>query len=376
MNFDSLAASVVVTGFPGRVPGPDALALIDRGVAGVILFSENLGSPAEIAELTCVLKRRAARPFLLSVDQEGGRVARLRDGFTPLPPMRALGQANDPALAERFGRLLAEECRAVGFDLDFAPVADVDSNPGNPVIGDRSFGRSPEVCGMLGAALVRGLQGGGVAACAKHFPGHGDTVQDSHRTLPRLPHDLARLSRVELPPFAACVGAGVAAIMTAHVVFSALDADLPATLSPRVLALLSTALGFSGVTISDDLEMAAIADRFPIGEAAVRAVAAGCDLLLVCHRPDRQAAVIDELRRWAESSATAADRLRRAAEKVEALRNRWAAPPAGFDPKRLRRPTALALARRLGVKPSGEDPTDAKERPEPGASRPWFGVRR
>ncbi|MHB8420421.1 MAG: beta-N-acetylhexosaminidase [Myxococcales bacterium] len=358
MDLDRLAASLVVLGFDGLEPPPETKALLDRGVSGAILFKRNVVTPAQTAGLCASLKRHVARPFLLCVDQEGGRVARLREGFTPVPPMRRLGDLGDEALAERTGRLLGEECRAVGFDLDFAPVVDVDSNPQNPVIGDRSFGRSPAVCGRLGAAVARGLQSAGVAACAKHFPGHGDTLQDSHRTLPRLPHGLARLREIELPPFAALVGAGVATIMTAHVVFEALDPGLPATFSPKVLGLLREELGFQGVIVSDDLEMAAVAERWPFDEAAALSIAAGCDLLLVCHGAERQALAIDGIRRAAEGSAAARERLQEAAARVTALRERWARPPAAFDPARLRQPWMLELGAALGTSgaPLG-DPT-------------------
>jgi beta-N-acetylhexosaminidase len=360
VDLDRLAASLVVIGFDGHEIPAEAAELLDRGVSGAILFKRNIGSPGDVAALCASLKRRAARPFLLCVDQEGGRVARLREGFTALPPMRRLGLLGDETLAESVGRLLGEECRAVGFDLDFAPVVDVDSNPQNPVIGDRSFGRDPELCGRLGAAVVRGLQAAGVAACGKHFPGHGDTLQDSHLTLPRLPHRLDRLRAIELPPFAALVHADVASVMTAHVVFEALEPDVPATFSAKALGLLRGEMGFGGVIISDDLEMAAIAERWPLDEAAARAVAAGCDLLLICHRADRQAHGIDGVRRAAEKSADARAWLVAAAARVAALRNRWAAAPAPFDARRLRQPWMLDLAERIGglVAPAS-DPTSA-----------------
>jgi beta-N-acetylhexosaminidase len=358
VDFDRLAASLVVIGFREKRPTPEALELIDRGAGGAILFKENIGTAAEVAELCAFLKRRAGRPFLLCVDQEGGRVARLREGFAKLPPMRRLGELGDEALATAAGRLLGEECRAVGFDLDFAPVVDVDSNPDNPVIGDRSFGCLPELVGRMGAALIQGLQSTGVAACAKHFPGHGDTFQDSHKTLPHLPHSLSRLQEIELPPFADAAQAGVATVMTAHVVFDAIDPALPATMSPSVLALLRNQIGFRGTIVSDDLEMAAVAERWTMDEAAALSVAAGCDLLLVCHRADRQSLAIDGLRQAAERSAAARNRLEEAAAKVAVLATRWAAPPAPFDPTRLRQNWMVELTERLGTSESPQhDPT-------------------
>ncbi|MCI0671905.1 MAG: beta-N-acetylhexosaminidase, partial [Myxococcaceae bacterium] len=229
-------ARLFMVGFPGLTPDDALLELMREGVGGAILFKRNVGSPEDTAALNQELKARAGRPFLLAVDQEGGRVARLRGApFTSLPPMRTLGERGGEPAAERAGRLLAYELRALHFDWDFAPVLDVDTNPANPVIGDRSFSRDAHEVARLGVALARGLEAGGVASCGKHFPGHGDTAQDSHLDLPRLPHTLTRLREVELVPFAAYARAGLAALMTAHVVFEALEAGLPATMSQRVL---------------------------------------------------------------------------------------------------------------------------------------------
>lgn len=357
---DRDVASLLCVGFAGKTPSPEVLELIDRGVGGVILFARNVESAPQVAELVAALKRAAGRPLLVSIDQEGGRVARLRapHGFTELPPMRALGQAGDEALAFDVGLLLGRELRGVGIDQDYAPVVDVDTNPRNPVIGDRALSRDPDVVGQLGAALARGLQRAGVAACAKHFPGHGDTSQDSHVDLPRLPHALPRLLEVELAPFAALARAGVAAVMTAHVVFEALDAGRPATLSPPVLALLRERCGFQGCCVSDDLEMKAIAAHVPLEVAAPGAVAAGVDQLLVCHTPAVQHGAIDLVRRAVEEGRLPRARLAEAKGRVEALL-RWAGPPP--DPRAaaaaLRTPEHLALAARIPALASGRDPT-------------------
>ena len=260
-------------GFHGTSPSPEVLELIARGVGGVILFSRNLVDAEQVAELTGALKRAAGRPLLVSIDQEGGRVARLRaaHGFTELPPMRRLGERGDERLAFEAGALLGRELRAVGIDQDYAPVVDVDTNPLNPVIGDRSFSRDPERVGRLGAALARGLQSAGVAACAKHFPGHGDTSQDSHHVLPRLPHPLERLEAVELRPFTALARAGVAAVMTAHVVFEPLDPRAAGhPLAAGAGACCAETCGFEGACVSDDLEMKG--DR---GQPAARGGGAG-----------------------------------------------------------------------------------------------------
>lgn len=363
-DLDRTVAGLLCVGFHGVRPSLEVLELIRRGVRGVILFSRNLVDAEQVAELVGALKREAGRPLLVSIDQEGGRVARLRaaHGFTELPPMRRLGQADDERLAFDAGALVGRELRSVGVDLDYAPVVDVDTNPDNPVIGDRSLSRQPERVGRLGAALARGLQSSGVAACAKHFPGHGDTSQDSHLTLPRLPHSLDRLKAVELPPFTALARAGVAAVMTAHVVFEPLDPVRPATLAPAVLRLLRETCGFEGACISDDLEMKAISEQVSLEEAAPGAVAAGVDQLLICHTAAVQHRAIDLVRAAVETGRIPPARLAEATARVARLL-RWAGPPP--DPRTaraaLRTREHLALAEAMGGPPhgagAGRDPT-------------------
>ncbi len=360
-SLDRDAAALLCVGFHGKTPSPEVLELIERGVGGVILFSRNVESAEQVAELTAALKRAAGpRPLLVSIDQEGGRVARLRapQGFTELPPMRALGQAGDAGLAFEVGALLGRELRAVGIDQDYAPVVDVDTNPANPVIGDRSLSRDPAEVGRLGAALAQGLQSAGVAACAKHFPGHGDTAQDSHHDLPRLPHTLDRLRAVELPPFTALARVGVAAVMTAHVIFEPLDAARPATLSPEVMRLLRDECGFRGCCVSDALEMKAIAAHFPLEEAAPGAVAAGVDQLLICWGTEVQHQAIDLVRRAVEDGRIPRARLEEAKARVAELL-RWAGPPP--DPRAargaLRTDQHLRLAARIPALATGRDPT-------------------
>ena len=359
-TLDGEIAALFTVGFHGTSPSPEVLELVRRGVGGVILFSRNVVDAEQVASLVAELKRAAGRPLLVSVDQEGGRVARLRtpQGFTELPPMRAIGETRDAALAFDVGALLGRELRAVGIDQDYAPVVDVDTNPHNPVIGDRSFSRDPGEVARLGTALASGLQSAGVAACAKHFPGHGDTSQDSHQALPHLPHDLARLRAVELVPFRALARSGVASVMTAHVVFDALDPVRPATLSAPVLRLLREECGYDGCVISDDLEMKAVAEHFPLEETVPAALAAGVDSLLVCHHAALQHRAIDLARAAVESGQVSRERLAEASRRMGALL-RWAGPAP--DPRRarehLRREDHLALAARIPALATGRDPT-------------------
>jgi len=321
------AAQVLIVGFPAGDPPPEV-----AGFGGAIVFKRNLPSAIEAWELVrALLAQRAGGgsedpPPLVCLDQEGGRVARLGPPLVSLPPMRALGTIDDEALTERAGRVLGAQLHAIGFDMDFAPVLDVDTNPDNPVIGDRSFGPDADRVTRHGLAFARGLAASGVLPCGKHFPGHGDTDTDSHLALPRLAHARARLDEVELAPFRAARGA-LPAIMTAHVVFGAIDPSVPATLSRRVVTgLLREELGFDGVVVSDDLEMRAIVDHWGLPEAACLAIEAGCDALLVCSKLELAIEAREALAGRAARDASFAARLVEAAERFAAMRR--AAPPA------------------------------------------------
>ena len=275
-------------------------------LGGVILFSRNIEAPEQVAELSAeseVLGR--AMPAWVSVDQEGGRVARLKEPFTKWPPMATLGRAGtqSTALAERFAKALAEELLAVGITLDYAPVLDVHTNPKNPVIGDRALAEKADEVARLGSVIIRALQGAGLAACGKHFPGHGDTSTDSHHELPLVEHAPDRLRAIEFEPFRAAVAEQVAFIMTAHVLVPSLDEERPSTLSPKIVqALLREELKYEGVILSDDLEMKAVSARYDVPDAAVEAIRAGCDGVLVCSGDvDLQGRTLEALVRAVES---------------------------------------------------------------------------
>lgn len=317
---------LLFVGFEGTELPPDLARLVAAGrIGGVILFSRNITGPEQLRGLTRALHQEAppGTPLLLAIDQEGGRVQRLRAPWTVWPPLQALGRRDEPATTAAVAAAIARELSDLGIGLDFAPVVDVDTNPQNPIIGDRSFGPSPERVGRHAAAFIAAMQAGGVAACAKHFPGHGDTVADSHLELPRLPHDLDRLRAVELPPFAAAARAGVASVMTAHVLFEALDRRRPATLSPPVMHLLRGEIGYDGVVFSDDLEMKAVADHFTPEQRVRGSLEAGCDALLVCSKADLR----DECLRLLERAPDAL--LEGPLRRVVAMKQRFA--PAHRD---------------------------------------------
>ncbi len=338
---------LVVGGFDGTtLPAPFARALRDGERGGAILFKRNVGGgPLQVAALARELHAATPGPPLVGVDQEGGRVARLGEPLLRVPAMRTIASWGDVELAERIARAVAGELAALGFTVDFAPVLDVNTCAENPVIGDRAFGDDPATCARFGSAWIRGLQSAGILACGKHFPGHGDTTRDSHVDLPAVDHPRERLESVELVPFRAAVATGVASLMTAHVVFPAIDARVPATLSRAVCTDLREAIGFGGMLISDDLEMKAIAARWTIEDAAVGAVAAGCDALLVCASDENQQRAVDALAREAERSAVFRVRCEAAIARVQRACARATARP--LDDVGVRDACGGPLARRL-----------------------------
>jgi len=290
---------LLIAGFDG-IDIPVELRSIVRefGLGGVILFARNIVDAEQVAALAFEAARLTPdMPAWVSVDQEGGRVARLKRPFTVWPPMATLGRSGDIGLAERFARALATEMKAVGVTLDYAPVLDIHTNAKNPVIGDRALAETADDVARLGQAIIRAMQSEGVAACGKHFPGHGDTSSDSHLELPLVEHPSERLHDVELVPFRAAIEAGVATMMTAHILVPALDEQRPATLSRRIVTgLLRDELQYGGVILSDDLEMKAIARDYQVDAAAVLAVEAGCDGVLICSgNHDTQAAALEAL---------------------------------------------------------------------------------
>ncbi|RQX59700.1 sugar hydrolase, partial [Micromonospora chalcea] len=252
----ALAAAVLQPGFVGTTPPPWVCRWLGEGLGSVVLFARNVVDHEQVATLTANL--RAERPdVIVAIDEEAGDVTRIESARgSSRPGNYALGAIDDPALTEEVARDLGAELAAVGVTLDYAPDADVNSNPANPVIGVRAFGADPDLVARHTAAWVRGLQSGGVAACAKHFPGHGATVADSHHELPTVDVPPAGLRERDLPPFAAVVDAGVRAVMTAHIRVPALTGDGPATFSRAVLHdLLRVEYGFTGAVVTDALEM-------------------------------------------------------------------------------------------------------------------------
>lgn len=323
------AGTLIIAGIEGKtLPPAVATSLQNEELAGLILFRRNLGDIEEVAALTQSI-HDAAQGFVpfVAIDQEGGLVQRIKAPLTVWPPMMSVALAEDADLAARVGEAIADEVAWLGFNLNFAPVADIHTHPDNPIIGQRAFGTTPEQVSRYAGAFAAGMTIAGVMPCAKHFPGHGDTTTDSHLELPVVHSTLEDLTARELAPFAAMIRAHVPMIMTAHILFPALDAELPATLSPRIISeLLRLRLGFDGLVVSDDLNMKALAEHFSMEEMVTLGIRAGVDMFLVCEHEEKRLEAFEALVRLGESSALDRERIQMAAKRVRATRDAWLRP--------------------------------------------------
>lgn len=326
------AGQVLIAGFAGHQAPESVTSWLTQGrLSGVILFSRNIGPGEEglqaLARLNATLdgcRPEDGTPVFIAVDQEGGRVQRVKDGATRIPPMARVGRRGDRELAARVGEVIASELSALGFNLNFAPVLDVLTNPANTVIGDRAFGDNVPIVAEMAGALTVGHYMAGVIPCGKHFPGHGDTFADSHHELPVVMHEPGALEERELLPFARAIEAGLPMIMTAHLLIPALDALHPVTLSANgVGRLLRQEMGFGGVVVSDDLEMRAVADRYSVEEMVELGIRAGVDLFLICHSEDKWRRAWAHLVGCAERDAGFARLLAQAAGRVRDLKARF-----------------------------------------------------
>ena len=360
MSTEQKVSQLLVAGIEGTQLGQDAVqAVQDYQVGGVILFGRNVESAWQLAELTNGLKDLNGdyTPLFLCVDQEGGRVDRMPPEVERTPSAWSVGQTLDTeGVGAAYGALLAEECAAFGFNMDFAPSLDIWSNPDNTVIGDRAFGNDWEWTAFFGMSAVESMEEqGGVIPVVKHFPGHGDTSVDSHVALPVVDKSLEELWQSELVPFnmtlnqedyfGAQAGPSAPAVMVAHILLSQVDPDYPASLSHRVVTgLLREEMGFDGVVCTDDLTMGAVSNTYGMGEAAVLAVEAGCDLLLVCHGADNLTAARDALLEAADSGRLSPERLDESVKRILSLKAEY-----GLTNDPVDTPDVDALNARIGA---------------------------
>lgn len=359
LSLQQKIGQLIMAGFDGLAPDSQIENLIrSKHLGGVILFRRNIANPEQVARLNRRLQKinadQSEIPLLIAVDQEGGVVARLEEGVTPLPSALAFRAAGSPEDCEALTRIANTELHLLGFNVNFAPVLDVNNNPRNPVIGVRAYGETVDDVCTYGLAALRGIEQAGMVATAKHFPGHGDTTVDSHRGLPCVNHGRDRLEAIELAPFRAAIAAGVDAIMSAHVVFPAFEPDpkTPSTLSPAVLTgLLREKMGFDGVVFTDCLEMSAIAEGVGVVEGAVRAFKAGADVLLISHSEALQQATIEALLEEVARGEISEERIDQSVARILALKEKYKMagwpelPPAGTAP--IAQAESLELSRRI-----------------------------
>jgi beta-N-acetylhexosaminidase len=362
LSLEEKIGQMLVVGFEGLEP-PDYILdwLADGRIGGVILFARNVASPAQVVTLTQACHAVAARPILIAIDQEGGVVARLRDGFTESPGAMALGVADSEELAENVSAVLGTEMRALGINWNLAPALDLTHNIHNPSVGVRSLGIDPQRVARLGVAQVRGFQKAGVAATAKHFPGKADTPVDPHVSLPVIEGPLDDLWNTDLVPFRAASEAGIAAMMITHVQFKALEPQYPSTLSPRIIeGLLRDDIGFGGVISTDCMEMKAVTNAYGPGESAVLAALAGASTILFSHTRAYQEAAYDALIEAARSGRLPEAKIDQAVGKVTAMKERFAITRMPPTRSVIRHPDHLAItgrAARAGMVVMGDAQT-------------------
>lgn len=326
MNLDAAIGAQLTVGIPGGPLSPEVaghLRAIHAG--GIIAFDRNFESPEQFHELAGSVDRALGRRVLVMVDHEGGRVIRFPHGLTQYQDALTIGRTQGPEQLEQQGRTEARELKAIGVQVNLAPCVDVLAEGSDPIIGSRSYGSDPGRVSALAAARIRGIQEGGVAACAKHFPGLGAVPKDPHKDLPTVKLDWAAMRATHLPPFAAAIKADVAMVMSSHVCYPELEGrpGLPATFSSKLItALLREDMRFGGVIVSDDMEMGALRNLCPIGEASVRAVEAGHDLLLVCNTLEAQRQAFQALQKAYQSGRLPEAGLGRSVERLTALRQR------------------------------------------------------
>jgi len=339
MKLSHKIGQMMMVGFEGTRPSKEIEALIqEHCIGGVILFSRNIESPEQCAELTASLQALSPdAPLLIAVDQEGGRISRLPKPFTQFPSARTVGRCNSVPLTYDYAEAMSRELLAVGINMNLAPVLDINTNPKNPVIGDRAFGEKPTLVSKHAMAVIASMIDQKMIPCGKHFPGHGDTEQDSHESLPKVTLALSRLTDRELRPFQHAIENRLPCLMTAHICCHAFDDDLPASLSENVVkVLLRETMKFDGVIMTDDLEMKAITDSYSVAEAAVRAVSVGSDLVLVCHRADRQIAAIEALVQAVEQGRIPEKRIDQSLNRLLSLKEKFLLPKEDVDMLELR----------------------------------------
>ncbi len=328
MTLEEKIGQMIFAGVQGTKPNAKAEQLVAKyKVGGIILNKKNMINPAQTVAYINYLKnenRQNSIPLFFGIDQEGGSIAKLPGGLKPFPTNQKIGEINNPAFSFEIGALLGKIVDAYGFNMNFAPVLDVNSNPDNPVIGDRSFGDNPEVVSRLGIETMKGLQSKNIISVIKHFPGHGDTSVDSHLALPTVHKTKSALEKTELVPFKKALAEGADVVMVGHILFPDLDPVYPSSMSKVIIdGLLRNELGFNGVVITDDMTMKAITGNFDIGRAAVQSVLAGSDIIMVAHEHKQMIAVISALKSAVHRGEIPEERLNESVTRILELKKKY-----------------------------------------------------
>ena len=328
MTLNEKIGQMVMVGVDGYTISENSRKMIDEyNVGGFILLGENVSSSNQILTLVNSLKSANSKnkiPLFLSIDEEGGRVSRMPQEFKKFPSNKIIGGINNTTFSYMIGSLIASELKGFGLNMDFAPVLDINSNPNNPIIGDRSFGSDPEIVTKLGIQTMKGIQSGSIVPVVKHFPGHGDTSVDSHIGLPTVDNTLERLKSFEFLPFSEAIKNNTDAVMIAHILLPKIDPNNPASMSKIIITdNLRNDMKFSGVIITDDMTMGAITKNYNIGAAAVKSVNAGTDIILVCHLYDNETVVLNALRKAAESSAISEAQINESVYRILKLKQKY-----------------------------------------------------
>lgn len=327
LTLDEKIGQMIMAGIEGTTPEPETIRLIENyKVGGIIFFRKNLTSYSQSLQLVNGIKRVNSVnpiPLFLSVDQEGGRVTRL-PGLEELPTNKEIGLRNDPKLSYQIGSILAEALHAFGMNMNYAPVIDVNSNPKNPVIGDRSFGDNPSLVSTLGIQTMKGMEANDIIPVVKHFPGHGDTSVDSHLELPQIDKSLEALHELELIPFIDAIDEGADVVMVAHILFPLLDSEFPSSMSKAIMTdLLREELHFDGVIVTDDMNMDAIVDHYEPGEAAVQSVKAGSDVILISKEYNDIVRSIEAIKSAVEKGEISEERINESVQRILAVKGKY-----------------------------------------------------
>jgi len=328
-DLKNIVGAHFIFGFSGTQVSEQTISLIKEiRPAGFIVMGDNYESPEQVFDVCTDLQTVSPEPLIISVDQEGGRVSRLKEPFLKAPTAQKLGQINSPKLCFEIAHAIGRELLSVGINLDFLPVCDILTNLKNTVIADRAFSSDEHIVTALASAMTRGLQKAGVMACAKHFPGHGDTLIDSHMDLPHSDTTLDELKKRELIPFQRAFKSGAATVMSAHILSKALDPTMPVTLSPQALGFLRKEMRFSGLIISDDMNMGALTQNYQEDEALYLAVTAGIDILLYCDSDhDHHRELYELLYKKAETDSTVLNKLQESYIRLQKIRETYLTNP-------------------------------------------------